>query len=184
MASRKDVDCSFCKYVIARRGVESRMAAGSLCFTDRRIMIQNRINSTIHFTGIYGCFLLMLPLSLYLALPPTTTTLSIYCTSVTVFFIVIKMVNYHLHLMFDQGDIIAQNSVADISKCVDKKSNASNSCLPLVRVMKDLCQRRRSDSPLRMCSVPTLTSLPHSCRESRFLQPTGIMLRMINHLPL
>uniref|UniRef100_A0A672MYY8 Pecanex-like protein n=1 Tax=Sinocyclocheilus grahami TaxID=75366 RepID=A0A672MYY8_SINGR len=55
-------------------------------------------------------FLLMLPLSLHLALPPTTTTLSIYCTSVTVFFIVIKMVNYRLHLMFNQGDIVAQNN--------------------------------------------------------------------------
>uniref|UniRef100_A0A672MUV4 Pecanex-like protein n=1 Tax=Sinocyclocheilus grahami TaxID=75366 RepID=A0A672MUV4_SINGR len=75
-------------------------------------------------------FLLMLPLSLHLALPPTTTTLSIYCTSVTVFFIVIKMVNYRLHLMFNQGDIVAQNSVPDISKGVDKKSDASDSCLP------------------------------------------------------
>uniref|UniRef100_A0A672MYZ7 Pecanex-like protein n=1 Tax=Sinocyclocheilus grahami TaxID=75366 RepID=A0A672MYZ7_SINGR len=72
-------------------------------------------------------FLLMLPLSLHLALPPTTTTLSIYCTSVTVFFIVIKMVNYRLHLMFNQGDIVAQNSVPDISKGVDKKSDASDS---------------------------------------------------------
>ncbi|RXN25420.1 pecanex 2 [Labeo rohita] len=68
-----------------------------------------------------------------MALPPTTTTLSIYCTSVTVFFIVIKMVNYRLHLMFDQGDIVAQNSVPDISKGVDKKSNASDSCLPSLR---------------------------------------------------
>lgn len=67
------------------------------------------------------------------ALPPTTATLSIYCTSVTVFFIVIKMVNYRLHLMFDRGDIVAQNSVPDISKGVDKKSNASDSCLPSLR---------------------------------------------------
>lgn len=73
------------------------------------------------------------PLVLSQALPPTTTTLSIYCTSVTVFFIVIKMVNYRLHLMFDQGDIVAQNSVPDISKGVDKKSNASDSCLPSLR---------------------------------------------------
>lgn len=35
--------------------------------------------------------------------------------------------------MFDQGDIVAQNSVPDISKGVDKKSNASDSCLPSLR---------------------------------------------------
>uniref|UniRef100_A0A8C2L4V0 Pecanex-like protein n=1 Tax=Cyprinus carpio TaxID=7962 RepID=A0A8C2L4V0_CYPCA len=89
---------------------------------------QNKFNNSCHL--YLWMFLLMLPLSLHLALPPTTTTLSIYCTSVTVFFIVIKMVNYRLHLMFDQGDIVAQNSVPDISKGVDKKSNASDSCLP------------------------------------------------------
>ncbi|KAF4105743.1 hypothetical protein G5714_013405 [Onychostoma macrolepis] len=92
---------------------------------------QNKFNNSCHL--YLWMFLLMLPLSLHLALPPTTTTLSIYCTSVTVFFIVIKMVNYRLHLMFDQGDIVAQNSVPDISKGVDKKSNASDSCLPSLR---------------------------------------------------
>lgn len=35
--------------------------------------------------------------------------------------------------MFDQGDIVAQNSVPDISKGVDKKSNASDSGLPSLR---------------------------------------------------
>lgn len=64
------------------------------------------------------------------ALPPTTMALSIYCTSVTVFFIAIKAVNYRLHLMFDRGDIVAQNSVSDVSKGADKKSNASDPCLP------------------------------------------------------
>uniref|UniRef100_A0A673FNS2 Pecanex-like protein n=1 Tax=Sinocyclocheilus rhinocerous TaxID=307959 RepID=A0A673FNS2_9TELE len=89
---------------------------------------QNKFNNSCHL--YLWMFLLILPLSLHLALPPTTTTLSIYCTSVTVFFIVIKMVNYRLHLMFNQGDIVAQNSVPDISKGVDKKSDASDSCLP------------------------------------------------------
>uniref|UniRef100_A0A8C1AUQ0 Pecanex-like protein n=1 Tax=Cyprinus carpio carpio TaxID=630221 RepID=A0A8C1AUQ0_CYPCA len=93
---------------------------------------QNKFNNSCHL--YLWMFLLMLPLSLHLALPPTTTTLSIYCTSVTVFFIVIKMVNYRLHLMFDQGDIVAQNSVPDISKGVDKKSNASDSCLPSLSI--------------------------------------------------
>uniref|UniRef100_A0A8C2L6S1 Pecanex-like protein n=1 Tax=Cyprinus carpio TaxID=7962 RepID=A0A8C2L6S1_CYPCA len=85
---------------------------------------QNKFNNSCHL--YLWMFLLMLPLSLHLV----SDTMPIYCTSVTVFFIVIKMVNYRLHLMFDQGDIVAQNSVPDISKGVDKKSNASDSCLP------------------------------------------------------
>ncbi|KAI4896592.1 hypothetical protein NFI96_018219 [Prochilodus magdalenae] len=89
---------------------------------------QNKFNNSCHL--YLWLFLLVLPLSLHLALPPTTLALSIYCTSVTVFFVLIKMVNYRLHLMFDEGDIVAQNSVSDISKGIDKKSNASDSCLP------------------------------------------------------
>ncbi|KAK1791867.1 hypothetical protein P4O66_013847 [Electrophorus voltai] len=89
---------------------------------------QNKFNNSCHL--YLWMFLLMLPLSLHLALPPTTLVLSIYCTSVTVLFILIKMVNYRLHLMFDEGDIVAQNSMSDISKDVDKKSDASDSCLP------------------------------------------------------
>uniref|UniRef100_A0A671QEJ1 Pecanex-like protein n=1 Tax=Sinocyclocheilus anshuiensis TaxID=1608454 RepID=A0A671QEJ1_9TELE len=82
---------------------------------------QNKFNNSCHL--YLWMFLLMLPLSLHLV----SDTMPIYCTSVTVFFIVIKMVNYRLHLMFDQGDIVAQNSVPDISKGVDKKSNGSDS---------------------------------------------------------
>uniref|UniRef100_A0A671LCG3 Pecanex-like protein n=1 Tax=Sinocyclocheilus anshuiensis TaxID=1608454 RepID=A0A671LCG3_9TELE len=75
---------------------------------------QNKFNNSCHL--YLWMFLLMLPLSLNLV----SDTMPIYCTSVTVFFIVIKMVNYRLHLMFNQGDIVAQNSVPDISK--DPKS--------------------------------------------------------------
>uniref|UniRef100_A0A671L696 Pecanex-like protein n=1 Tax=Sinocyclocheilus anshuiensis TaxID=1608454 RepID=A0A671L696_9TELE len=74
---------------------------------------QNKFNNSCHL--YLWMFLLMLPLSLNLV-----SDTIIYCTSVTVFFIVIKMVNYRLHLMFNQGDIVAQNSVPDISK--DPKS--------------------------------------------------------------
>uniref|UniRef100_A0A4W4E8H4 Pecanex-like protein n=1 Tax=Electrophorus electricus TaxID=8005 RepID=A0A4W4E8H4_ELEEL len=84
---------------------------------------QNKFNNSCHL--YLWMFLLMLPLSLHLVSSPV-----IYCTSVTVLFILIKMVNYRLHLMFDEGDIVAQNSMSDISKDVDKKSDASDSCLP------------------------------------------------------
>ncbi|KAM6219585.1 pecanex-like protein 2 [Rhynchocyon petersi] len=53
-------------------------------------------------------FLLLLPLALHLAFPPNAITVFFYCSSVTVFFTVIKLVSYRLHLMFDKGEIIQQ----------------------------------------------------------------------------
>ncbi|KAG7228569.1 hypothetical protein INR49_007743 [Caranx melampygus] len=56
--------------------------------------------------------------------------LSIYCTSITIFFILIKVANYRLHLMFDEGEAVVRSSLSDLSKAQDRKSNASDSCLP------------------------------------------------------
>ncbi|XP_041866988.1 pecanex-like protein 1 isoform X1 [Melanotaenia boesemani] len=89
---------------------------------------QNKFNNSCHL--YLWIFLLMLPLSLHLALPPTTMALSIYCTSITVFFILIKLANYRLHLMFDEGEAVVRSSLSDLSKAQEKKSNASESCLP------------------------------------------------------
>uniref|UniRef100_A0A1A7WWY0 Pecanex-like protein n=2 Tax=Iconisemion striatum TaxID=60296 RepID=A0A1A7WWY0_9TELE len=86
---------------------------------------QNKFNNCCHL--YLWIFLLMLPLSLHLALPPTTMALSIYCTSITVFFIFIKLANYRLHLMFDEGEVVVR-SLSDLSKAQEKK--ASDSCLP------------------------------------------------------
>uniref|UniRef100_A0AAY4CQE5 Pecanex-like protein n=1 Tax=Denticeps clupeoides TaxID=299321 RepID=A0AAY4CQE5_9TELE len=87
---------------------------------------QNKFNNSCHL--YLWLFLVMLPLSLHLALPPTTLSLTIYCVSVTIFFILIKSVNYRLHLMFDQGDIVAQSDASDVSKGTEKKSNSSDPC--------------------------------------------------------
>ncbi|XP_029961824.1 pecanex-like protein 1 [Salarias fasciatus] len=89
---------------------------------------QNKFNNSCHL--YLWIFLLMLPLSLHLALPPTTMALSIYCSSITVFFVLIKMANYRLHLMFDEGEAVVRSSLSDLSKAQEKKSNASDSCLP------------------------------------------------------
>ncbi|XP_062320057.1 pecanex-like protein 2 isoform X1 [Osmerus eperlanus] len=89
---------------------------------------QNKFNNSCHL--YLWIFLLMLPLSLHLALPPTTMALSIYCTSVTIFFILIKAANYRLHLMFDRGEAVPQGSLSDVSRGPEKKSNASDSGLP------------------------------------------------------
>ncbi|XP_060548343.1 pecanex-like protein 2 [Pantherophis guttatus] len=53
-------------------------------------------------------FLLLLPMALHLACPPTTITAVIYCGSVTLFFMIIKVISYRLHLMFDKGEMIQQ----------------------------------------------------------------------------
>ncbi|XP_061601695.1 pecanex-like protein 1 [Cololabis saira] len=89
---------------------------------------QNKFNNSCHL--YLWIFLLMLPLSLHLALPPTAMALSIYCTSITVFFVLIKLANYRLHLMFDEGEAVVRSSLSDLSKAQEKKSNASDSCLP------------------------------------------------------
>ncbi|XP_054885221.1 pecanex-like protein 2 isoform X2 [Poeciliopsis prolifica] len=89
---------------------------------------QNKFNNSCHL--YLWIFLLMLPLSLHLALPPTTMALSIYCTSITVFFVLIKLANHRLHLMFDEGEAVIRSSLSDLSKAQEKKSNASDSCQP------------------------------------------------------
>uniref|UniRef100_A0A3Q0REG4 Pecanex-like protein n=1 Tax=Amphilophus citrinellus TaxID=61819 RepID=A0A3Q0REG4_AMPCI len=98
---------------------------------------QNKFNNSCHL--YLWIFLLMLPLSLHLALPPTTMALSIYCSSITVFFILIKLANYRLHLMFDEGEAVVRSSLSDLSKAQEKKSNASDSRLPAEPVEETYC---------------------------------------------
>ncbi|XP_007522976.2 pecanex-like protein 2 [Erinaceus europaeus] len=81
-------------------------------------------------------FLLLLPLALHLAFPPNATTVFFYCISVTVFFTVIKLVSYRLHLMFDKGEVIQQkpskkkekpNKGKEVnSECITNHKNTSN----------------------------------------------------------
>nr|XP_061794428.1 pecanex-like protein 2 [Nerophis lumbriciformis] len=90
---------------------------------------QKKFNNSCHL--YLWIFLLMLPLSLHLALPPTTMALSIYCASVTVFFVLVKTANYRLHVLFDEGEAVVRSSLSDLSRAADKKSNtASDACLP------------------------------------------------------
>ncbi|KAM6956226.1 pecanex-like protein 2 [Aplochiton taeniatus] len=108
-----------------RQGVWASLTGGWFHDPD-----QNKFNNSFHL--YLWIFLLMLPLSLHLALPPTTMALSIYCTSVTVFFILVKAANYRLHLLFDREEAVARSSLSDLQgKAPEKKkSNASDSCLP------------------------------------------------------
>ncbi|XP_036872967.1 pecanex-like protein 2 isoform X2 [Manis javanica] len=70
-------------------------------------------------------FLLLLPLALHLAFPPNTITVFFYCSAVTIFFTIIKLVSYRLHLMFDKGEVIQQKTSRKKEK--PNKDNETNS---------------------------------------------------------
>ncbi|KAK1170562.1 pecanex-like protein 2 isoform X1 [Acipenser oxyrinchus oxyrinchus] len=89
---------------------------------------QDKFNNSCHL--YLWVFLVILPLSLHLALPPNTVALGIYCSSVTAFFILIKVVNFRLHVMFDNGEIVTQSSISDVGKVEEKKTNGSDPLLP------------------------------------------------------
>ncbi|XP_030050846.1 pecanex-like protein 2 [Microcaecilia unicolor] len=67
--------------------------------------------------------LLLLPLALHLGLPPNTVTLFIYCSSVTVLFTAIKLINYHLHVMFDKGEVIHKRVMRKNGKQITEKDD-------------------------------------------------------------
>uniref|UniRef100_A0A7M4FGI4 Pecanex-like protein n=1 Tax=Crocodylus porosus TaxID=8502 RepID=A0A7M4FGI4_CROPO len=72
-------------------------------------------------------FLLMLPLALHLAFPPNAVTVFIYCSSVTVFFTIIKVISYRLHVMFDKGEVIQQRiSRKNGRQSKDKEATTEN----------------------------------------------------------
>ncbi|XP_012515620.1 PREDICTED: pecanex-like protein 2 [Propithecus coquereli] len=72
-------------------------------------------------------FLLLLPLALHLAFPPTAITVFFYCSSVTIFFTVIKLISYRLHLMFDKGEVIQQKPSRKKEKPnKDKEANSEH----------------------------------------------------------
>uniref|UniRef100_A0A4W3HH45 Pecanex-like protein n=1 Tax=Callorhinchus milii TaxID=7868 RepID=A0A4W3HH45_CALMI len=75
---------------------------------------QSRFSNTFHL--YLWLSLLGLPLVLHLvseALPGhSRVALGLYCCTVAVLFAVIKTINYRLHVMFEEGEVIQQSSVA------------------------------------------------------------------------
>ncbi|KAK2491756.1 hypothetical protein MC885_021806 [Smutsia gigantea] len=59
------------------------------------------------------------------AFPPNAMTVFFYCSVVTIFFTIIKLVSYRLHLMFDKGEVIQQKSSRKKEK--PNKDNEANS---------------------------------------------------------
>ncbi|KAM8971273.1 pecanex-like protein 3 isoform 6-T6 [Sarcophilus harrisii] len=70
-----------------------------------------------HQSTFSNCFhlytwllLLALPFLLYMVLPPSMLVAAVYCLVVAVIFTTIKTVNYRLHAMFDQGEIVEKRN--------------------------------------------------------------------------
>nr|XP_058909822.1 pecanex-like protein 2 [Kogia breviceps] len=84
---------------LLRQGVWAALTGGWYHDPD-----QSKFTNSCHL--YLWLFLLLLPLALHLAFPPNAIAVFFYCSSVTIFFTVIKLVSYRLHLMFDKGEVI------------------------------------------------------------------------------
>uniref|UniRef100_A0A8C4YGA4 Pecanex-like protein n=1 Tax=Gopherus evgoodei TaxID=1825980 RepID=A0A8C4YGA4_9SAUR len=74
-----------------------------------------------------SCHLYLWLFLLLTAFPPNAVTVFIYCSSVTVFFTIIKVVSYRLHLMFDKGEVIQQRiSQKNGRQSKDKEAKREN----------------------------------------------------------
>uniref|UniRef100_H3BC49 Pecanex-like protein n=1 Tax=Latimeria chalumnae TaxID=7897 RepID=H3BC49_LATCH len=101
---------------ILRQGVWASLTGG--CYYDPE---QSKFNNTCHL--YLWIFLLIFPLALHLALPPTAVTLCLYCGSVTVLFAVVKFLSYHLHLALDKEDQIQKHSLQKREYGKEQKEN-------------------------------------------------------------
>uniref|UniRef100_A0A670ZH62 Pecanex-like protein n=1 Tax=Pseudonaja textilis TaxID=8673 RepID=A0A670ZH62_PSETE len=100
---------------ILRQGVWASLTGG--WFFDPH---QSTFSNCFHlYTWI---FLLILPFLLYMVMPPSIMVAGIYCAVVAVFFTTVKTVNYRLHTMFDQGEIVEKNSVLVESGKADERA--------------------------------------------------------------
>ncbi|XP_072415944.1 pecanex-like protein 2 isoform X2 [Chiloscyllium punctatum] len=74
--------------------------------------------------------LLGAPFVLHLAASPSKVALGIYCGMIALLFTVIKTINYRLHLMFEEEEIIHHNVQAVASTKNRTGSGARNNCEP------------------------------------------------------
>ncbi|XP_072136460.1 LOW QUALITY PROTEIN: pecanex-like protein 2 [Mobula birostris] len=91
--------------VILRRGVWAAITGG--CYLEPQ---QSGFSNTFHL--YVWIALLGAPFVLHLAASPSKVALGIYCGLIALLFAVIKTINYRLHLMFEDGEIIHQSTQA------------------------------------------------------------------------
>ncbi|XP_045293296.1 pecanex-like protein 2 isoform X3 [Leopardus geoffroyi] len=102
-------------------------------------------------------FLLLLPLALHLAFPPNAITVFFYCSSVTIFFTIIKLVSYRLHLMFDKGEVIQQRPSKKKEKpSKDKEANKEHMTNHKNQSSTRQINNGKKEEPHRNLSTPPL----------------------------
>nr|XP_035958848.1 pecanex-like protein 2 isoform X2 [Halichoerus grypus] len=102
-------------------------------------------------------FLLLLPLALHLAFPPNAITAFFYCSSVTIFFTIIKLVSYRLHLMFDKGELIQQRPSGKKEKPnKDKEANKEHITNHKIPSNNRQINNGKKEEPHRSLSTPPL----------------------------
>ncbi|XP_040320921.1 pecanex-like protein 2 isoform X3 [Herpailurus yagouaroundi] len=102
-------------------------------------------------------FLLLLPLALHLAFPPNAITVFFYCSSVTIFFTIIKVVSYRLHLMFDKGEVIQQRPSKKKEKpSKDKEANKEHMTDHKNQSSTRQINNGKKEEPHRNLSTPPL----------------------------
>ncbi|XP_078398083.1 pecanex-like protein 2 [Cetorhinus maximus] len=93
---------------LLRRGVWAALTGG--CYLEPQ---QSGFSNTFHL--YLWIALLGAPFVLHLAASPSKVALGIYCGLVALLFTVIKTINYRLHLMFEEGEIIPHSDQTVIS---------------------------------------------------------------------
>ncbi|KAJ7307490.1 hypothetical protein JRQ81_009511 [Phrynocephalus forsythii] len=97
---------------ILRQGVWASLTGG--WFFDPH---QSTFSNCFHlYTWI---FLLIFPFLLYMVTPPSLVVAGAYCAVVATFFTTVKTVNYRLHTMFDQGEIMENSALAEAARAQD-----------------------------------------------------------------
>ncbi|XP_052496476.1 pecanex-like protein 2 [Budorcas taxicolor] len=105
---------------LLRQGVWAALTGGWYHDPD-----QSKFTNSCHL--YLWLFLLLLPLALHLAFPPDAITVFFYCSSVTIFFTIIKLISYRLHLMFDKGEVIQRRPPGKKEKqSKDKEANGDH----------------------------------------------------------
>uniref|UniRef100_A0A3P9LP69 Pecanex-like protein n=1 Tax=Oryzias latipes TaxID=8090 RepID=A0A3P9LP69_ORYLA len=84
---------------ILRQGVWASVTGGWYYDPDQ--------NTFVNASHLYiWLFLLCFPFTLYMALPPTTLIVGIYCCVIGAMFLLLKTVNYRLHHALDEGEVV------------------------------------------------------------------------------
>nr|XP_025864558.1 pecanex-like protein 2 [Vulpes vulpes] len=91
------------------------------------------------------------------AFPPNAITAFFYCSSVTVFFTIIKLVSYRLHLMFDKGEVIQQRPSRKKEKLnKDKEANKEHITNHKIPSNNRQINNGKKEEPHRNLSTPPL----------------------------